>query len=63
MGETIVQIGMKTALAACVTVMTAGPTFAAFWDCVVPEIDGPAGVSALAALVSVGMIAYNRLTQ
>ena len=25
-----------------------------------PEIDGPAGISALAVLVSVGLLAYNR---
>jgi hypothetical protein len=27
----------------------------------VPEIDGPAGVAAIALLVSVGIVAYNRM--
>jgi hypothetical protein len=58
-----VYIRTKLALAASITVMASGPAFARFWDCVVPEIDGPAGVSALAALVSVAMIAYHRRTQ
>ena len=31
------------------------------WDCGVPEIDGPAGISALAVLLSAGVIAYERL--
>jgi len=57
------HIWTKLALAASMSVMATGPTFAGFWDCVVPEIDGPAGVSALAALVSVTMIAYRRLAQ
>jgi hypothetical protein len=33
------------------------------WNCGVPEIDGPAGISALAVLVSVGMMAYERYKQ
>lgn len=30
------------------------------WCPPVPEIDGPAGVAALALLVSVGIVSYNR---
>ncbi|MDX2201449.1 MAG: hypothetical protein NW223_01740 [Hyphomicrobiaceae bacterium] len=39
------------------------PASAAQWTiiCPVPEIDGPAGISAIAALISVGMVAYDRL--
>jgi hypothetical protein len=44
------------------TLMATGTTFAAFWNCV-PEIDGAAGISALAALVSMAMIAHHRLTR
>ncbi|MEZ5815838.1 MAG: hypothetical protein R3D44_01995 [Hyphomicrobiaceae bacterium] len=37
------------------------PTASALrWNCGVPEIDGPAGLSALAVLVSVGVMAYER---
>jgi hypothetical protein len=53
--------GIKLALAATMTVMASGPTFASFWQCV-PEIDGSAGVSALALLGCFAMIAYNRLS-
>jgi hypothetical protein len=56
------RIWTKLALAASMSVIAAGPTFAAFWDCVVPEIDGSAGISALAALASLGMIVYHRRT-
>jgi hypothetical protein len=31
-----------------------------FWCPPVPEIDGPAGISALALLVTAGIISYNR---
>jgi uncharacterized protein (TIGR03382 family) len=44
------------------TSMAAGPSLAAFWFCSAPEIDGPAGISALAALASVAMIVHRRLT-
>jgi hypothetical protein len=60
-GRSDVKIWTKIALAAGMTVMAAGPTFAGFWVC--PEIDGPAGASAVAALVSIGMVAYHRLTR
>jgi hypothetical protein len=37
------------------------PTASALqWDCGVPEIDGPAGLSALAILLSIGAMAYER---
>jgi hypothetical protein len=37
------------------------PTASALqWNCAVPEIDGPAGLSAIALLVSVGVMAYER---
>ena len=53
--------GIKLALAATMTMMASGPTFASFWQCV-PEIDGSAGVSALAVLGCLAVIAYNRLS-
>jgi hypothetical protein len=58
-----VHIWTKLALALSMMVAVAGPASAAFWDCVVPEIDGAAGVSALAALVSIAMIAHQRLAR
>jgi hypothetical protein len=54
--------GIKLGLAAMMTVMASGPTFASFWQCV-PEIDSSAGVSALALLGCFAMIAYHRLSQ
>lgn len=54
------RITTKLALAAMASIAMTGPTFA-FWNCPVPEIDGPAGISALAFLASAGMLAYNRL--
>ncbi len=60
-GRNDVHIGTILALVASVTVMAAGPTLAAFWDC--PEIDGPAGVSAIATLISAAIIAHHRLPQ
>jgi hypothetical protein len=55
----------KLALALCMVVMAANPSLASFWTGTpgpvsVPEIDGPAGASALALLVAVGLIAYQR---
>jgi hypothetical protein len=49
----------KLSLASAMLVASVGPSFA-FWRCTAPEIDGPAGVSALALLVTAGMVAYNR---
>jgi hypothetical protein len=51
----------KLALAALMTVAATNSTLAAFWDC--PEIDASAGASAVAALLSIGMIAYHKLTR
>jgi hypothetical protein len=51
-------IGTRLSLAAIIALMATGPTLAQDH---VPEIDGPAGALALAALVSVAMIAYSRL--
>jgi|SwirhirootsSR2_FD_contig_41_37623_length_423_multi_4_in_0_out_0_1 hypothetical protein len=53
-------IWTRFSLAATITLMATGPTLAQY-NYPVPEIDGPAGVLALAALVSVAMIAYSRL--
>jgi len=55
-----VSIFGKLTLSATLLVASVGPTLA-FWQCEVPEIDGPAGVSALALIVSAGMIAYDRI--
>lgn len=57
------RIWMKLALAMSMSLVATAPTFAAFWTCVVPEIDGSAGISVVAAVISVAMIAYHRLTQ
>ncbi|HZO23415.1 MAG TPA: hypothetical protein VFB37_13010 [Steroidobacteraceae bacterium] len=54
------RIAVKVPLALTMLFWSISPSMAAFWNCDVPEIDGPAGVSAIAALVSVGMIAYQR---
>ena len=56
------RIWNKLGVATMLLIASAGPTLA-FWQCEVPEIDGPAGVSAVALLVSAGMIAYNRARQ
>ena len=52
----------KLTMAATLLVGSVGPSFA-FWRCAAPEIDGPAGVSAVALLVTAGMLAYNRMTR
>jgi hypothetical protein len=57
------RIGLKAPLALSMIFWSVTPSMAAFWDCPAPEIDGPAGISAIAALVSVGMIAYRRYVQ
>lgn len=56
------HMGIKLALAATMTVMASGPTFASFWNCV-PEIDGAAGFSVLALIGGLAAIAHNRLSQ
>ena len=54
----------KVALALSIIVSSITPSLAGFWDCIVaPEIDGSAGVSAIAALVSIGMVVYQRYRQ
>ena len=53
------RLSLKLAMTAALVLAGTGPSFA-FWNCPVPEIDGPAGISALAFLVSAGMLAYNR---
>jgi hypothetical protein len=55
------HIGIRLALAATMTVMASGPTFAAFINCV-PEIDGAAGFSVLALIGSLAVIAHNRFS-
>jgi hypothetical protein len=52
----------KIGLAASLLIASVTPSLA-FLRCNVPEIDGPAGVSAIALLVSAGLIAYNRARQ
>lgn len=54
------RFGTKLALAASVLLSSVPPAFALQWNCGVPEIDGPAGISALAVLLSVGLMAYER---
>lgn len=53
----------KLTLGLAVLATSLAPASAATWTniCPVPEIDGPAGISALAALISIGMVAYDRL--
>lgn len=49
------------AMLAASTVLWSMPTASALnWNCGVPEIDGPAGVSVMAVLVSIGVMAYER---
>lgn len=50
-------MSVATASAATWTILTppSSPTVSA------PEIDGAAGISALAALISIGLMAYDRL--
>ena len=57
------RIWTKLGLAVTTILVAATPASAGFWDCVVPEIDGSAGVSAIAALASLAIIAYQRKTQ
>jgi hypothetical protein len=58
------HICFKAALALSILLSWVTPSSAGFWDCIVaPEIDGPAGASAIAALISIGMIVYQRYRQ
>ncbi len=56
------RIWSKLAVAASLLIATSAPTLA-FMVCETPEIDGPAGISAIALIVSAGMVAYNRVRQ
>lgn len=52
----------KTLAAAATMLLWSIPSgHAAFWHCSAPEVDGAAGLSAIAALVSAGLIAYERV--
>jgi hypothetical protein len=57
------HIRTKLTFAAMVLLALTSPASAAFWDCVVPEIDAAAGVSALAALASIAIIARHRFAR
>ncbi len=50
----------KLALSATILFWSIPSASALIWDCDVPEIDGPAGISAVAVVLSLGMIAYDR---
>jgi hypothetical protein len=54
------RVGSTISLALSALACSVVPSAAAFWDCTVPEMDGPSGISAIALLVSVGMIAYQK---
>ena len=53
------HIGLKFWLANSMLVLFIAPAMA-FWDCDVPEITGAAGISSIAALAAIGVIAYQR---
>jgi hypothetical protein len=50
----------KLLLAASAVLWSIPSAHALRWNCNVPEIDGPAGLSAVAVLLSVGVMAYER---
>ena len=50
----------KLVLAASAILWSIPTASALAWNCGVPEIDGPAGLSAVAVLASVGVMAYER---
>ena len=50
----------KIVLASVIAASSAPTASALTWNCSVPEIDGPAGLSVLAVLISVGVMAYER---
>ena len=54
------RVGSTVSLALSALTCSVMPSAAAFWDCTVPEIDGPSGVSAIALLASIGMIVYQK---
>ena len=54
------RLAKTLALSATVVLWSVPAALALRWSCAVPEIDGPAGLSAMAILASVGMLAYER---
>ena len=48
----------KVVLAASAVLWSIPTASALQWNCGVPEIDGPAGISAVAVLLSIGVMAY-----
>lgn len=58
--ELVMRIVSKMLLASALVVSSISAASALSWNCSVPEIDGPAGLSVLAVLISVGMMAYER---
>lgn len=54
------QFVHKLGLAATILLWSIPSASALDWICHVPEIDGPAGLSALAVIASLGMVAYDR---
>lgn len=57
------KLASKLTLGIAALTLSLAPASAATWTiiCPAPEIDGPAGLSAIAALISIGMVAYDRL--
>lgn len=53
------RFATKLLLAASALLWSIPTASALQWNCV-PEIDGPAGLSAMAVLLSVGIMAYER---
>ncbi len=54
------QLVQKFGLAATILLWSVPSARAFDWICHVPEIDGPAGLSALAVIASVGMVVFDR---
>jgi len=54
------RLAPKLLLAASALLWWVPAASALQWNCGVPEIDGPAGISALAVLLSAGVMAYER---
>jgi hypothetical protein len=56
----VMRFAAKLALGTSVFLSSVPSAFALQWNCGVPEIDGPAGISAVAVLMSIGVMAYER---
>lgn len=54
------RVGSTISLALSALACSIVPSAAAFWDCTVPEMDGSSGVSAIALLVSIGVVVYHK---